>query len=99
MNTLPARVPGGRIISALLSQSQDTQLVQPLLICTLQMRKLAGGDPQLIFKWPAVYRAWGGDPVLGLFADPGLVYTLPVLEDLLPKPLKNTSLKYPGRIL
>lgn len=44
-------------------------------------------------------QSMGGDPALGLFADPGLVYTLPALEDPLPKPLKNTSLKYSGRIL
>lgn len=41
----------------------------------------------------------GGDPALGLFANPGLVCTLPMLEDPLPKPLKNTSLECPGRIL
>lgn len=40
----------------------------------------------------------GGDPVLGLFANPDLVYTLPTLEDL-PSHSKIPSLKYSGRIL
>lgn len=94
----PRPCPGGRIISALLSQPQDT-LGSPLpgnwygraYLHTSDEKKCRRGRCSSS-AGPQSTELGGGDPVLGLFANPGLVSTLPTLEDPLPEPLKNTSL-------
>lgn len=80
-------ITGSRIVFALLTCSW--KLGQPVLICTLQMRRHTGGGPLIFVRWPAgtLQRMEEETPVLGLFINLDLIRSLPKLEDPLSRPL------------